>query len=76
MLQENVTVFFHMAANVRFDQPLKSAIKMNTGSALHAVEFATTFRNLKAFVHVSTCYCHCDQSVLEEKTYPAPHDPR
>lgn len=31
-LEQNVSVVFHMAANVRFDQPLKSAVLLNTGS--------------------------------------------
>jgi hypothetical protein len=32
-------------------------------------------RNLQAFVHISTAYCHCEQPELEEVTYPSPHDP-
>ncbi|KAJ9578553.1 hypothetical protein L9F63_005282, partial [Diploptera punctata] len=28
-----------------------------------------------AFVHVSTAYCHCDETVLEERSYPPPTDP-
>lgn len=33
-LEENVTTVFHMAANVRFDQPLKSAVLLNTGERI------------------------------------------
>lgn len=33
-------------------------------------------KNLSAFLHVSTSYCHCDETELEERTYRAPHNPR
>lgn len=65
-----------MAANVRFDQHLKSALLLNTGGTKNILELAKTFKNLKVFLHVSTSYCHCEQTILEEKLYPAPHDPR
>lgn len=75
-LEENVTTVFHMAANVRFDQPLKSAVLLNTGGTLNVLDLACRFRKLKIFIHTSTSYCHCDQKKLEEKLYPAPHNPR
>ncbi|KAH1018341.1 hypothetical protein HUJ05_006129 [Dendroctonus ponderosae] len=75
-LEHNVTVVFHMAANVRFDQPLKSAVLLNTGGTLNVLDLACRFKKLKVFVHTSTSYCHCDETRLEEKLYPAPHNPR
>jgi hypothetical protein len=39
---------------------------------LQAVSGTSYFQ---AFVHVSTAYCHCDEPVLEEVTYPSPTDP-
>lgn len=35
-----VSVVFHMAANVKFDLPLKSAIKINTGGTMNMVALA------------------------------------
>ncbi|KAL3270896.1 hypothetical protein HHI36_021408 [Cryptolaemus montrouzieri] len=75
-LEDNVNVVFHMAANVRFDQQLKNALMMNTLGAKRVLDLACNFSKLKSFVHVSTSYCHCEQTTLEEKTYPAPYDPR
>ncbi|XP_050316023.1 putative fatty acyl-CoA reductase CG5065 [Anthonomus grandis grandis] len=75
-LEDNVTTVFHMAANVRFDQPLKSAVLLNTGGTLNVLDLACKFKKLKVFIHTSTSYCHCDQTKLEEKQYPAPHNPR
>ncbi|XP_023019831.2 putative fatty acyl-CoA reductase CG5065, partial [Leptinotarsa decemlineata] len=75
-LNNSVTIVFHMAANVRFDQPVKSAILLNTGGTLNVLEMACNFHALKIFVHVSTSYCHCDVTRLEERLYCAPQDPR
>lgn len=76
VLREHVGVVFHMAANVRFDQALKPALLMNTGGTLRMLDFCCGMKKLNAFVHVSTSYCHCDETVLEERTYKAPHNPR
>ncbi|KAJ8982568.1 hypothetical protein NQ317_005039, partial [Molorchus minor] len=76
LLKDTVDVVFHMAANVRFDQTLKSAITTNLGGTLHVLELARQFAKLKSFVHVSTSYCHCNESEVYEKLYTAPHDPR
>lgn len=76
ILKNNVTILFHMAAIVRFDQPLKTAVKMNTGGALNVLNLACTFQKLKVFNHVSTSYCHCDVNDLEEILYKSPQDPR
>ncbi|CAH1110198.1 unnamed protein product [Psylliodes chrysocephalus] len=75
-LQNTITSVFHMAANVRFDQPVKSAVLLNTGGTLNVLELACKLENLKVFMHVSTSYCHCDVTELEEKIYKAPQDPR
>lgn len=69
LLKQDVTVVFHMAANVRFDQPLKTVLAMNTGGTLNVLEVATQLPELKSFVHVSTSYCHCQETELEEISY-------
>ncbi|KAF5290046.1 hypothetical protein FQA39_LY14827 [Lamprigera yunnana] len=76
LLQDKITVVFNLAANVRFDQSLKMALTMNTNGAINVLEMVATFQNLKVFLHVSTSYCHCDETVLEEKLYKAPHSPK
>ena len=40
----NVSVVFHMAANVRFDMSLKTAIRMNTISTANVVTLAKQVR--------------------------------
>jgi fatty acyl-CoA reductase len=72
---ENVDVVFHCAANVRFDQQLKDAVNFNTRGTLRMLQLATEMKNLKAFVHVSTSYCQCNEDVVEERAYMAPQNP-
>ncbi|XP_077300095.1 putative fatty acyl-CoA reductase CG5065 [Arctopsyche grandis] len=74
-LIKECNVVFHCAANVRFDQKLKGAVITNTLGTKRVLQLAKQMTNLDAFVHVSTAYCHCDRKVLEEVSYPAPHDP-
>ncbi|CAH0713004.1 unnamed protein product, partial [Brenthis ino] len=75
-LQAHCNIVFHSAACVRFDQPLKSAVQMNTIGTLRVLELAETMENIQAFLHLSTAYCRCDLEILEEKLYPAVHPPR
>lgn len=66
----NVSIVFHVAASVRFDDPLKEAILMNTRGTRETVKFAETLPKLVVFMHVSTTYCNPDWKVVEEKIYP------
>ena len=65
-----VSVIYHSAASVRFDDSLKEAILMNTRGTREVMLFAEKLSNLKVLVHVSTTYCNPDQKVVEEKVYP------
>lgn len=64
---KDVSVVFHSAASVRFDDILKSAIILNTRGTHETIKFALTLSNLVSFVHVSTTYCYPDQRFLGEK---------
>jgi alcohol-forming fatty acyl-CoA reductase len=75
-LIKNVQIIFHCAANVKFDQLLKDAISFNTIGTIKLLEVAELIDGLKVFVHVSTAYCQCNEDVLHEKAYPAPHNPQ
>jgi len=57
ILEETVSVVFHAAATVRFDDPLKSAVIMNTRGTREVMMIARNMKNLKvrlikAFAHV------------------------
>lgn len=70
----NVSVVFHSAASVRFDDPLHEAVIMNTRGTRELMLFAETLKNLTTLVHVSTTYFNPRQSVVCERTYPANGD--
>lgn len=64
---QDVSVIFHSAASVRFDDILKSAIILNTRGTHEVIKFGTTLKNLATFVHISTTYCYPDQRYTDEK---------
>nr|XP_014092579.2 putative fatty acyl-CoA reductase CG5065 [Bactrocera oleae] len=75
VLVSNVEVIFHCAANVRFDQPLRPMVQMNVVGTLKLLQLAEKMASLQVIIHVSTSYCQCNESVLEERAYPAPQNP-
>ncbi|KAL0280988.1 UNVERIFIED_CONTAM: hypothetical protein PYX00_002124 [Menopon gallinae] len=75
MLIENVNFVYHMAATIRFDEPLKKAVLLNTRGTKLMLELSRQIKNLELFVYVSTAYCHLEEKVLEEKGYAPYCDP-
>ncbi|KAH0535819.1 hypothetical protein KQX54_019512 [Cotesia glomerata] len=74
VLMERVSVVFHVAASVRFDDPLKTAVFMNTRSTRDMCILAAQMKKLVIFMHVSTTYNQADKPVVEEKLYPCEVD--
>lgn len=70
----NVSVIFHAAASVRFDDPLKDALLMNTRGTYEVLAFAEKLKNCQSIVHVSTTYCNPDYKTIEENIYPPKTD--
>uniref|UniRef100_A0A182NNF0 Fatty acyl-CoA reductase n=1 Tax=Anopheles dirus TaxID=7168 RepID=A0A182NNF0_9DIPT len=70
-----VSVAFHLAASIRFDDPLRDAIKTNICSTQELLEILKcTATKLRAVVHVSTAYSNPENRNVEEKLYPAKYD--
>lgn len=65
-----VSIIFHSAASVRFDDPLKYAVFMNTRGTRELIKFAESLPNIKAVLHVSTTYSNLGHPVVEEEMYP------
>lgn len=68
-LMINVSIIFHSAASVRFDDSLKYAVFMNTRGTREIIQFAKGLRNLKAVMHVSTTYSHPELKIVGEKIH-------
>lgn len=69
-----ISIVFHVAATVRFDEKLKTATAINVQGPKEIVELCKKMTNLKAAVHVSTAYAQCAYRYIEERFYPAPLD--
>lgn len=68
---ENVSVIFHSAASIRFDDPLKDAVLLNTRGTLEILKFAEGLKHLKVIMHVSTAYSNVHLSEIKEEVHPA-----
>lgn len=67
----NVSMIFHSAATVRFDDSLKYSVLINTRGTREVMEFAETLKNIKLVMHISTTYSNVHEETIEERLYPA-----
>ncbi|KAJ8688432.1 hypothetical protein QAD02_024227 [Eretmocerus hayati] len=74
VLLREVSIVFHVAATVRFDEKLKLAVAINVQSPRDILNLCKEMPQLKACVHVSTAYANCIRKQIEEKFYDAPID--
>ncbi|CAI6353065.1 unnamed protein product [Macrosiphum euphorbiae] len=72
LLVSNVSIVFHVAATVRFDEPIRDAIIKNVRGTREVVGLAAQMKNLMVFLHVSTTYCNCNRVYVDEKVYESP----
>ncbi|XP_051155914.1 putative fatty acyl-CoA reductase CG5065 isoform X2 [Leptopilina boulardi] len=76
IIQEEVQIIFHFAATLRLEAKLKDSIEMNTVGTKRILKLSKGIKNLVAFVHLSTAFCHVDQEELGERVYDSPDDPQ
>ncbi|KAI4478303.1 hypothetical protein M0804_011957 [Polistes exclamans] len=69
MLENEVSIVFHVAATVRFNEKLKLATMINVRSTNDLLEMCKSMPKLKALVHVSTAYANCFEKQIEERFY-------
>ncbi|XP_067632986.1 putative fatty acyl-CoA reductase CG5065 isoform X2 [Eurosta solidaginis] len=74
-LREQVSIVYHCAATIRFDEPLRKAVFMNARGTLYMLELAATMKHLGFFAYVSTAYCHLHIKTLYEQPYDPPANP-
>ncbi|XP_044735342.1 fatty acyl-CoA reductase wat-like [Chrysoperla carnea] len=74
MLQSKISIVFHVAATVRFDEKLKLACAINVVAPRDLVHIAKGMTELKSFMHVSTAYANCHLKEIDEKIYDPPMD--
>ncbi|XP_046464442.1 putative fatty acyl-CoA reductase CG5065 [Daphnia pulex] len=69
LLTENVSVVFHSAATVKFNEELKTALVMNVKGPMEMLEICRKMKHLEAFVHVSTAFNNLDREKIKEEVY-------
>jgi alcohol-forming fatty acyl-CoA reductase len=67
----NVNVVFHCAANVKFNDPIKDAVNINTVGTKRVLQLSEKMKNLKVFLYMSTAFCQAHQLELKEEYYPS-----
>lgn len=72
ILKQNVTIVFHVAATVRFDEKLKLALSINVIGTKEVINLCRELKDIIAFVHVSTAYANCNQIYVDEQFYDPP----
>jgi len=73
-LMKNVSIVFHSAASVRFDDSLKYAVLMNTRGTRELLKFAEQLKQLQVVLHVSTTFSNLFLRTVDEEVYDAPAD--
>lgn len=69
ILKSEVSVIVHSAATIRFDEPLKRAVRINVTATKRVLELALQLKELAAFIHVSTAYCNQTKININESVY-------
>jgi fatty acyl-CoA reductase len=67
---KDVSIVFHSAASVRFDDTLKYAVLVNARGTREVMKLSEKFANIKVVMHVSTTYSNAYLDTVEEKIYP------
>ncbi|GMT06565.1 hypothetical protein PENTCL1PPCAC_28739, partial [Pristionchus entomophagus] len=75
-LCDEVSVVFHCAATVKFDEKLREAVGMNVKGTTRLISLCHKMPKLACLVHCSTAYANCDRQKTEEMVYPAPVNPQ
>lgn len=70
----SVSIIIHCAATVRFNEPLRDALRLNVGGTMEIIKFAQTLKHLEVFMHVSTFFSNPYLKRVEEKVYKSPID--
>ncbi|CAG2109377.1 unnamed protein product [Medioppia subpectinata] len=85
LLVRDVSIVFHSAATVKFDEPLKTSVNFNVLGTRRLIELCHKlpkivtyykYNNGKALIHVSTAYANCNRYEVDERLYPSDVSPQ
>ncbi|XP_076350975.1 putative fatty acyl-CoA reductase CG5065 [Tachypleus tridentatus] len=76
LLLNNVSVVFHCAATVRFDDSFKVSVNINVVGTKRVLELCHKMKHLTALIHVSSAYCNCNLQQIDEVVYTESVSPK
>ncbi|XP_060601049.1 fatty acyl-CoA reductase 1-like [Ruditapes philippinarum] len=76
ILIKEVSVVFHSAATIKFDEAMKLSVDMNIVGVQRMLELSRKLPSLISFVHISTAYANCNVNEIKEEVYPPPMQPK
>jgi len=74
-LIDNVSVVFHSAATIKFDEELTKAVNLNVVAVFTIMEICKKMKKLQALVHISTAYCNPQLKHIPEEIINNNGDP-
>lgn len=74
-LLDDVSVVFHLAATVSFNEPLRVAVSLNIAGLRNVLQLCKRMSKLETFVHASTAFSNCVRTDIEEVVYEPPLTP-
>ncbi|XP_072938650.1 putative fatty acyl-CoA reductase CG5065 isoform X2 [Epargyreus clarus] len=72
LLLENVSIVFHFAATIKFNEPLQVAINVNLEGTRRVLDLVIKMKKIPLFLYVSTAFSNPNIQVVEEVVYPPP----
>ncbi|XP_051165961.1 putative fatty acyl-CoA reductase CG5065 [Leptopilina boulardi] len=72
ILLKKISIVFHGAANVKFDEKLEKMILDNVFGTKELIDICQSMEKLKVFMHISTFYAHATRNEIDEKFYDSP----
>lgn len=73
-LKKDVKILFHLAATVKFNEPLEVALKLNMIATHNLLKMAQSFDKLEVFVYVSTAFSNVQLLKIEERIHSPVYD--
>ncbi|XP_063706220.1 fatty acyl-CoA reductase 1-like [Culicoides brevitarsis] len=70
LLISSVNIIFHVVAQVKFNQPIQSAVDFNVNGSLRILNLAMEMTHLEHFVYISTAYVNPWKHQVPEKVEP------
>ncbi|KAF3422662.1 hypothetical protein E2986_11311 [Frieseomelitta varia] len=69
MLIERVNIVFHIAATMKFNEPLNVAVNINTAGTARIIQLCKELKHVISITYVSTAYSNAHLPEIDEKVY-------